>query len=174
VFRTPLYRRRVATLPDRYILLLGSNVEREENLDRAVQILESRFPVLARSRVVESDAVGDPTGPPFHNRALIVRSDLPPREMRSALHAIEHSLGRLRTMDRNAPRTIDIDVLCVLDAAGALLPGPPLHKDLLRHHYATVPAAEIAGDLVLHDGTTLAAAALAMGPPPKGFRVLPA
>src|SRR5688572_6431505 len=145
----------MAALPDRYLLLLGSNVEREENLDRAVQMLESRFTVLARSRVCESDAVGDPTGPAFFNRALVVRSRLSPREMRGELHAVEHGLGRLRTLDRHAPRTIDIDVLGALDAAGALLPDPPLHRDLRRHHYAAVPAAEIAGDLVLPDGTTL-------------------
>ena len=164
----------MAPVPDRYLLLLGSNIEREENLDRAVQMLESRFVVLARSRICESDAVGDPTGPAFYNRALVVRADLAPREMHSHLHAIEHCLGRLRTMDRHSPRTIDIDILCALDAAGALLPDPPLHKDVRRHHYAAVPAAEIAGDLVLPEGTTLAAAAAALGPVPKGFRVLPA
>jgi len=164
----------MANLPDRYLLLLGSNIEREENLERAVQVLESRFPVLALSRVCESDAVGDPTGPPFFNRALLVRSSLAPEILRGGLHAVEHSLGRMRTMDRNSPRTIDIDILLALDAAGRLLPAPPLHRDLLRHHYAAVPAAELLGDLALPGGTTLAAAAAALGPPPRGFRVLPA
>lgn len=163
-----------APAPDRYLLLLGSNIEREGNLGRAVQILESRFAILARSRICESDAVGDPTGPPFFNRALLVRSSLAPRAMRAELHAIEHSLGRLRTLDRHSPRTIDIDILLALDAEGALLPDPPLHKDLARHHHAAVPAAEILGTLPLPGGTTLAAAAEALGPPPKGFRVLPA
>jgi 2-amino-4-hydroxy-6-hydroxymethyldihydropteridine diphosphokinase len=161
-------------LPDRYLLLLGSNVEREGNLARALRLLEARFPVLARSRVCESEAVGDPTGPPFHNRALLVRSGLSPAEMRALLRSLEDSLGRVRTADRNAPRTVDIDLLCALDAAGAVLPDPPIHKDLRRHHYAAVPAAEIAGDVLLPGGTTVAAAAAALGPVPPGFRVLPA
>lgn len=164
----------MAAPPDRYLLLLGSNIEREENLDRAVQILESRFTVLARSRICESDAVGDPTGPAFFNRAILIRAGLAPRALHADLHAVEHCLGRLRTTDRHSPRTIDIDILGALDAAGALLPDPPLHRDVRRHHYAAVPAAEIAGDLLLPDGTTLAASAAALGPPPKGFRVLPA
>lgn len=160
------------TAPDRYLLLLGSNIDREENLDRAVRILESRFAVLARSRIAESAAVGDPAGPVFFNQAMIVRSDLAPREMRLLLHGIETSLGRLRTVDRNSPRTIDIDVLFALDAAGAVLPEPPPHGDLRRHHYAAIPAAELAGTVVLPGGATLARAAAALGPPPAGFRTL--
>jgi 2-amino-4-hydroxy-6-hydroxymethyldihydropteridine diphosphokinase len=153
-------------LPDRYLLLLGSNIEREENLGRAEGMVEARFPVLARSRVCESEAVGDPAGPPFLNRALLVRAALAPEEMRAELHAIEHALGRRRTADRHAPRTMDIDILLALDGAGEILPDPPLHRDLARHHYAAVPAAEVLG--------SLAAAAAALGPPPRGFRVLPA
>jgi 2-amino-4-hydroxy-6-hydroxymethyldihydropteridine diphosphokinase len=163
-----------AAAPDRYLLLLGSNIEREANLDRAEGMLAGRFAVLARSRTFEGPAVGDPNGPPFHNRALLVRSALPPREMRDALHSVEHALGRLRTLDRNAPRTIDVDILLALDAAGAVLPAPPPHGDLLRHHHAALPAAEIAGDALLPGGTTLAAAAAALGPPPPGFRIVPA
>jgi len=159
--------------PDRYLLLLGSNVDRERNVDRAEALLGERFPVLARSRTCESPAVGDPEGPPFSNRALLVRADLPPGEMRTVIHGLERSLGRVRTPDRNAPRTIDIDVLLALDAAGAPLREPALHRDLLRHHHAALPAAEIAGGTVLPDGRTLAAAAAALGPPPPGFRVLP-
>ncbi len=164
----------VAGAPDRYLLLLGSNIERVANLERAEGILGGRFAVLARSRVYEGPAVGDPHGPPFHNRALLVRSGLPPEEMRAALHAVEHDLGRRRTRERNAPRTIDIDILLALDAAGAVLPEPPPHGDLLRHHHAALPAAALAGDAVLPGGTTVAAAAAALGPPPPGFRVLPA
>ncbi len=158
--------------PDRYLLLLGSNVDREGSMARAAERLGREFEVLARSRVVESAAVGHPADPPFHNRALLVRSALPAGEMRRALRALEDGLGRVRAADRNAPRTIDIDLLLVLDAAGAVLPDPPVQRDLVRHHYAAVPAAEIAGDLRLPGGRTLAEVAAALGPPPAGFRIL--
>lgn len=160
--------------PDRYLLLLGSNIEREGNLERAAAILAEEFEVIARSRTCESDAVGDPSAPAFLNRAMLVRSALAPRAMQERLRAVEHSLGRVRTADRNAARTIDIDILCALDAAGAPLPAPPVHRDLARHHHAAIPAAEIAGAVVLPGGTTIAAAAAALGPVPPGFRVLPA
>ena len=60
----------------RYVLLLGSNVEREANLARAEAALDRDLEVLARSRVHESEAVGDPGGPRFFNRAMLVRSGL--------------------------------------------------------------------------------------------------
>lgn len=163
-----------APAPDRYLLLLGTNVDREANLARAEALLARRFPVLARSRVYEGPAVGDPAGPSFLNRALVVRAALGPGALRAELRAAEGALGRRRTKDRNAPRTIDIDILLALDAAGEVLPEPPLHEDLLRHHHAALPAAEVAGDAVLPGGGTLAAAATALGPPPTGFRPLPA
>jgi 2-amino-4-hydroxy-6-hydroxymethyldihydropteridine diphosphokinase len=160
--------------PDRYLLLLGSNVEPAANIERADGLLALRYPVLDRSRTYEGPAVGHPSDPPFLNRALLVRCALAPAALREALRDLEESLGRRRTRDRNAPRTIDIDVLLALDADGAVLADPPLHRDLLRHHHATLPAADVAPGLVLPGGSTLAAAAAALGPPPPGFRPLPA
>jgi len=157
---------------NRYLLLLGSNVGREENLARAEAELGARFEVLARSRAYDGPAVGDPGGPPFLNRALLVRSPLGPGEARRALREAEAALGRVRTRDRNAPRTIDIDLLLALDEGGSALPDPPPHRDLARHHHAAIPAAEIAGDAVLPCGGTLAAQAAALGPPPEGFRAV--
>ena len=140
---------------------------------RATALLEERYPVLARSRIYESTAVGDPDGPLFFNRAVMIRSALGGAALRAELRSLEAALGRVRTSDRNAPRIIDIDLLLAVDAAGAVLADPPPAGEL-RHHYAALPAAEIAGDLVLPgEGLTLAAAARALGPPPRGFRTEP-
>jgi len=165
----------MAAAPDRWLLLLGSNLDREASMARALRRLGERFPVLARSRVVETDAVGDPDGPRFHNRAVLVRAGGTAEGMRDLLHGIEAALGRDRSAGRNAPRTMDIDILLAVDAAGSVLAEPPVHRDLRRHHYAALPAAEIAGDLVLPaDGGTVAAAARALGAAPAGLRVLEA
>jgi 2-amino-4-hydroxy-6-hydroxymethyldihydropteridine diphosphokinase len=163
----------VVPMHDRWLLLLGTNVEREANLERAVQMLDRRFGILARSRVYESAAVGDPDGPPFFNQAVWLRARCTPREMRDVLHGVEACLGRVRTLDRNAPRTMDLDVLLATDAAGTVLADPAPDGDLRRYHHAALPAAEIAGGCPVDaNGTTLAAAAAALGPPPEGFRVL--
>jgi len=154
----------------RYLVLIGTNLDRERSLARADAALAGRFEVLARSRVYEGDAVGDPGGPPFLNRALLLRSSLAPAALREALRRIEADLGRVRTEDRNAPRSADLDLLLALDDAGAALADPPAHRDLASRHYAAVPAAEIAGDARLPSGGTVAALAAALGPPPPRFR----
>ena len=139
---------------------------------RALALLEERFPVVARSRLYESAAVGDPGGPAFLNRAVLVRCGGTAREMRAVLQGIERDLGRVRTEERNAPRTIDIDLLLAMDATGAVLADPVPDEDLRRHHHAALPAAEVAGNCVLPgDGGTLADLARSLGPPPPGFRV---
>lgn len=138
----------------------------------ALRMLGERFPVLARSGILETPAVGDPGGPPFWNRAVIVRSGGDLASMRAALHEMEAALGRDRSAPRNAPRTMDIDAMLAMDAAGRVLADPPVHRDLRRHHFAALPAAEIGGGLVLPDGATLAAAAAALGPPPAGCRTV--
>ena len=156
----------------RWLLLVGTNIDRERNLARAEQALAARFETLARSRVFESEAVGDPGGPPFFNRAVLVRAALATAALRAALREIESSLGRVRSADRNAPRTVDLDLLLALDDAGDALPEPPPHRDLASRHYAALPAAEIAGAARLPSGGTLAALASSLGAPPPGFRAV--
>lgn len=160
------------SFPARWLLLLGSNVERESRIPRAVELLDRRFGVLARSRVCESPPVGDPSGPPFFNQALWIRCPCTAGEMRGALRAVETALGRVRGPDPDAPRTMDIDILLAVDGEGRVLEDPAPEGDLRRFHHVALPAAEIAGDLLLPGGTTVAASAAALGPPPVGFRIV--
>ena len=64
------------------------------------------------------------------------------------LLGIEHSLGRTR-QNKNAPRTIDLDLLLhgntVVNSSGVTVPHPRLHE----RAFVLVPLAEIAPD-VLH------------------------
>lgn len=65
-----------------------------------------------RSRPVES------SGPDYLNAVACVRTRLSPEALLDALQAIEHAHGRERPY-RNAPRTLDLDLL--------------LHGDVQRH-----------------------------------------
>ena len=47
----------------------------------------------------------------FLNRILVVETALAPQEFAERMHGIERSLGRVRGEVRNAPRTIDIDMI---------------------------------------------------------------
>jgi 2-amino-4-hydroxy-6-hydroxymethyldihydropteridine diphosphokinase len=94
--------RRLATLPDTRLVALSS---------------------AWRSAPVEAD------GPDFLNAVAALDTVLPPLDLLDALQAIELAHGRERPY-RNAPRTLDLDLLLydaqVLDTARLTLPHPRL------------------------------------------------
>ena len=100
------------------IISVGSNIEKERHLPEAIRLLRRHrnIEVGDVSRIYESEAVGGgPDTPPFFNAAVVARTDLGPEELRDELRAIERMLGRVRTRDKNAPRTIDLDVVYYAD-----------------------------------------------------------
>jgi 2-amino-4-hydroxy-6-hydroxymethyldihydropteridine diphosphokinase len=126
-------------------LLLGSNIDKERNIARAVELLAETVPIKAVSSVFETVPAGNPNQESFLNAAVIVETDLSPQDLkRTVLAAIEDRLGRRRTADKNAPRTIDLDVVLfdhdVGDVGGRPIPDPEL---LTRAHVA-FPLSEIA------------------------------
>ncbi len=92
-------------------LLLGSNIRAEETLPQAVERLLELVVVLQTSSVWESQAVGS-DGPPFLNAALLAKTPLDAGSLKKlVMLPLEAQLGRVRTKDKNAPRTIDIDLI---------------------------------------------------------------
>lgn len=131
-------------------LALGSNIDPESHLPRAVAELDHAVGVVAVSRVYEAEPVGAPDTPPFLNAAVLVRTSLPPHRLKlEILRPLEARLGRVRTSDPNAPRTIDIDIALVEDLslcdpeAGILVPDP----DIPRCAHLALPLADLSGAL---------------------------
>jgi 2-amino-4-hydroxy-6-hydroxymethyldihydropteridine diphosphokinase len=126
---------RFAPWQHRACLLLGSNIQPEENLRKAVYMLRQNFRVEQVSGVWESAAVGS-DGPNFLNVALIIRTPLAPQQLKeSFLRPLEASLGRVRTGDKNAPRTIDIDIVA-WDA-------DIIEANVWKYAHAAVPVSEL-------------------------------
>ena len=100
--------------PQHYILGLGSNLgERADILGQAIDLL-GQLPethVLAVSEAVDSDPVGYADQPNFLNICLAISSVFNPDELLAHTLGIERRLGRERTVNRNGPRTLDIDLL---------------------------------------------------------------
>ena len=127
---------------------LGANLgDRAETLRGAVRRLGALGRIVAVSSLYETEPVGFREQPSFLNAVLALESDLAPSELLDALLAIERELGRIRTF-RNAPRTLDLDILLydglVLDAPGLTVPHPRLHE----RGFVLAPLAEIAPGLV--------------------------
>ncbi len=91
---------------------MGSNIEPAGNLRRAVAFLCRHVRIIAISTVYLTPAEGRPEQPPYYNCVVEVETETPPMELKySILRPIEGSLGRKRTADRFAARTIDLDIV---------------------------------------------------------------
>lgn len=100
--------------------------------------------VVRQSRWYRSPAWPDPRQPEFVNAVAEVTTTLEPAELLTVLHRIEAEFGRVRRV-RNAPRTLDLDLLdyggrVENDASGPILP----HPRLAERAFVLRPLAEIA------------------------------
>lgn len=122
----------------RLILNLGSNIEAEVNLRKAVGMLREAGKVEAISSVWESESVGF-DGPNFLNVGMTILTLLGHMEFKEkVIRPIESKLGRVRSAEKNAPRPIDIDV--------ELSDGEPVNAEYWRFAFVLIPLAELIPD----------------------------
>jgi 2-amino-4-hydroxy-6-hydroxymethyldihydropteridine diphosphokinase len=123
----------------RAYLCLGSNIDPEENMRRAVAQLREHTRLIALSRCWESEAIGS-SGPNFLNMAACIETPLDAAELKEhVLARIEQQLGRVRTADKNAPRTMDLDI--------TLFDGQVRDAHLWERAYLALTIAELLPDL---------------------------
>jgi 2-amino-4-hydroxy-6-hydroxymethyldihydropteridine diphosphokinase len=146
--------------PNRACLSLGSSIDAERNLREALRLLSHAGSIAAVSSVWESPAEDRPDDPPFLNAAVILETPLSAAELRGALRAIETEMGRLRSSDPFAPRTIDIDIMLFNRDVVAIGNRTIPDDEILRRAFVALPLAEIDPGFV-HPvtGETLAAIA---------------
>jgi 2-amino-4-hydroxy-6-hydroxymethyldihydropteridine diphosphokinase len=128
---------------------LGANLDDpatqvEYALDELARLPDTLL--AARSSLYVSAPVGYDQQPDFINAVAKLETRLPPRALLVALLDIEHRHGRQRTF-RNAPRTLDLDLLLYGNARfhepGLALPHPRMHE----RAFVLEPLMEIAPDL---------------------------
>ena len=134
---------------------LGSNLgERAATLSRAKErILERpQARLSAQSSLYEAEPVGvqdQHRDKSFLNAVLIIESSWPVEPWLARLAEIEDALGRVRTADRFAPRTVDIDILYAgrtcIDSGGLVVP----HPRWAGRRFVVEPLAEVRPDLIL-------------------------
>ena len=128
---------------------LGSNLgDRSRNFQGAIDRLGKVGIITAVSSIYQTKPwMVDGYQPRYHNQVVGVNTILDPLQVVTELLAIESSLGRVRE-EKNASRTLDLDLLLhgdiVLEASGVTVPHPRLHE----RAFVLVPLAEIAADVV--------------------------
>src|SRR5204862_8246711 len=104
----------------------------------------SELQLAGQSSLYRSAPVGFADQPDFINAVCIVDTTLSPSMLLTRLLTIEEVHGRVRSRRRNAPRTLDLDLLLYgdleLSSPDLTLPHPRMHE----RAFVLVPLAEIA------------------------------
>ena len=116
-------------------LNLGSNIQPEGNIVKAIQLLSTYGEVRCISRAWESKSVGA-AGPNFLNACSLFMASQTQTELKErVIHPIEAELGRVRSENKFIPRTIDIDII--------LFDDQPYSDKFWEDAFVIVPLAEI-------------------------------
>ena len=129
---------------------VGSDIDPAENVEKAIRLLSAALQIRGISTVYLTEAVGRPGQPPYYNCVVEIETDVMPAELKQqVLRRIEKELGRIRSSDRYAARTIDLDLILygqlVMTTEGLTLPDP----DIVRRPFLAVPLHELAPNLKL-------------------------
>ncbi|MFC5430070.1 2-amino-4-hydroxy-6-hydroxymethyldihydropteridine diphosphokinase [Paraburkholderia denitrificans] len=129
---------------------IGANLgDARQTLKDAVVCLAQQhtLAVLAKSSIYRTAPI-DADGDDYLNCVVKLDTSLGAPELLALCQRIEHHFGRERPF-RNAPRTLDIDILlfgdAVIDTADLTVP----HPRMTARAFVLVPAVEIEPDLVI-------------------------
>ena len=137
--------------PTGVLLGLGANLgDPAAQLARAVDALRGFLAEVAVSSLYRTAPVGYAEQPDFLNLVARGTTDLPPERLLGRILEVERAMGRERSF-RNAPRTIDIDLLAY---GGRVIETPALvvpHPGIATRGFVLHPLAEVAPEWV-HPG----------------------
>ena len=132
-------------------LSLGSNLNNPiDQINHALKALSSHpnITLIQCSSLYLTKPAGYLDQPDFVNAVIKINTFLAPNDLLGEVLAIENRFGRQRSF-RNAPRILDIDILCYQDVTcvekNLILP----HPRLTKRAFILVPLAELAPDLMI-------------------------
>ena len=136
-------------------LNLGSNIQPETNLLRAVKLLSGYGALIQVSNAWESKSVGA-TGPNYLNACVLLKTTFTQVELKEkVIRPIEASLGRKRSENKYAPRPIDIDIILFDDKS--------MNDKYWGYAFVVIPLAEIYPEYLnplIHETITITATRL--------------
>lgn len=150
----------------RAFVALGSNLGSSAAIvEEAARALAARFPGAVASSLYRTEPQGCPPGsPPFVNAVVAIDVTVSPEGLLGVLRELERAQGRPDARVKNAPRTLDLDIVavgsCILHTKDLTIP----HPRALSRAFVLAPLAEVAPSLVLPGAPGDVASALAALP----------
>jgi dihydroneopterin aldolase/2-amino-4-hydroxy-6-hydroxymethyldihydropteridine diphosphokinase len=129
---------------------VGSNIEPEENILKAVSLLLRHVVITGISTFYRTKPLDRPDQPQFYNGVVRIDTGIGVKDLKyHIIKKIEKDLGRRRSGDKCAPRTIDLDILIfdslVVHDRDLHLPDP----DIEKRPFLAVPLFELDRELIV-------------------------
>lgn len=112
---------------------VGSNIEPQRNIPKALDCLRQHVTVTGISIFYQTTPLGPPGQALFVNGIWLIKTGLSPGQLiTQVLHPTESQLGRIRSVNKYAPRPIDLDLILYNDLvrqdSGVRLPHPDIKR----------------------------------------------
>lgn len=93
------------------IVGVGSNINPGDNVQKAKELISEKYTIIKSSRFIKTKPIGYKDQDDFLNGGFLIETSLEQHLFKQFLNDIENRLGRIRTDDKNEPRTIDLDIV---------------------------------------------------------------
>ena len=121
---------------------IGSNIDAESNIRRAIDELRDSFADIAISPVYQTEAIGF-DGDDFLNLVVSFDTDKTVQRVSRELKSIEDRIGRDRSQARFSARLIDLDLLTyddlIMDEPGIQIP----RHEILQNAFVLKPLSDL-------------------------------
>ena len=96
---------------NRVFIGIGSNIDPYRHIERALHCLAREHRLVQSSSLTVTAPVGFAAQPDFVNGAALVETELDFDAFTRYCKALEQRLGRVKTVNKFGPRTIDLDIV---------------------------------------------------------------
>ncbi len=94
-----------------YIVAVGSNIDAESHIKQAFEHIRKIDSQASIASLLRTKPVGFTEQSDFINTAFSFDCELNATKLKKHLKEIEKQLGRVKTSNKNGPRTIDLDIV---------------------------------------------------------------
>jgi 2-amino-4-hydroxy-6-hydroxymethyldihydropteridine diphosphokinase len=112
------------------VVSIGSNINPEENIPKALTAVAKAHTVLKVSSLVRTKPIGFTNQPDFTNGSMLVTTVLQKDQFDRYLKDLELQLGRIKGTNKYGPRTIDLDIIVW---NGKIIDNDFYERDFLRN-----------------------------------------
>ena len=131
---------------------VGSNISPEKNIVDALPLIEKHVKVTGISSFYRTTPLSGKSQDDYLNGVWQISTTIHPQALKfNVLREIEKKLNRRRGPDKNAPRTIDLDLLLfgdmVINEECFVIPDP----DIYKRSFIAFPLFELNPDLIIPD-----------------------